>query len=121
MEGSYYFRRLVRETKQISSHIRFKRIKHGFYRIYYRQAYIGECNKNMPQEGHDIFERAQGFENYDYYQEHHDNADTSLRVKNFVEGYWETKEKLRLRLYQMNHSKEHYEMARRGYSQMRVK
>lgn len=121
MEGSRWFRRLVEETKRMSPHIRFKRIKGGFYRIYYRQAYIAECSKFMPEVGYDINERALGFEDYSYYQDYHDTADTTLRVKNFVEGYWETKTKLQTRLFQMNHSKEHYEKARQGYSQMRVK
>ncbi len=121
IEGSYWFRRVVKEAKRLSTHIRFKRIKGGFYRIYYRHAYIGECHKNMPEHGYDIYERGIGFENYEYYQQYHDNADSSLRIKNFVEGYWETKRRLKFKLYQFYHDPEFYKQALQGYSQMRVK
>ena len=121
MMGSRWFRRLVREAKRMSPHIRFKRIKYGFYRIYYRQAYVVECFKNMPEMGYDINEKNFHFERYQHYQDYHDNTDSTMRVKNFVEGYHETKNRLRTRLFQMNHSKEFYETARRGYSQMRIK
>lgn len=119
--GSYWFNRLVSDAKKMSPHIRFVPIKAGFYRIYYLQAYMGECYKNMPETGFEINERAMGFENYDYYQAYHDNADTSLRVKNFVEGYWETYHRLRLKVYQFTHDKEFFKVASEGYKQMRIK
>jgi hypothetical protein len=119
--ASIWFKRLVEDCRKISPHIRFKQIKHGFYRIYYKTAYIGECFKNMPEHGYDIFERAQGFEDYSYYQKYHDTADSTLRIKNFVEGYWETLDKIRTRLFMFRHDKEAYERARQGYSQMRIK
>ncbi len=118
---SVWFKRLVREMKEISGHIRFVQLKGGFYRIYYRQAYVGECYGNMPELGYEIEERAQGLEDYSFYQQHHDTIDTTLRIKNFVEGYWETHNRLRTRLMQMKNSSEHYEMARKGYSQLRIK
>lgn len=121
VEGSVWFRRLVREFKRVSPHIRFVRIKAGFYRIYFRQAYVGECSKNMPELGYNIFERSIGFEDYSFYQKYHNTVDSTLRVKNFVEGYWETRNKLRTRLMNMMNSKEHYETARKGYSQMRIR
>ena len=121
MTGSIWFKRLLGDAKRISPHIRFKQIKHGFFRIYYKTAYIGECYKNMPEMGHDIFEKAIGFEDYSYYQDYHDTADTTLKVKNFVEGYWEVLDRLRTMIYQFRHDREFYETARRGYSQMRVR
>jgi len=121
MEGSYWFQKLVRETARSSPHIRFRRIKGGYYRIYYRNAYIGECSKNMPEMGHDIFERAQGFEDYSYYEEHHGNADAAMRIKNFVEGYWETKNRLKLKLFQFYNDKEFASIAINGYKQLRIK
>lgn len=119
--ASKWFRRLVRETKQISPHIRFKQIKHGFYRIYYRQAYIGECYSFMPEVGHDIWEKGLGFEDYSFYQQHHDAADSTLKMKNFVEGYWEMIDRIKTRLFIFKHNKEAYDRARQGYSQMRIK
>lgn len=121
IEGSVWFKRLVREMKSISKHVRFVKLKAGFYRIYFRQAYIGECFKNMPEMGYDIYDRTLNFEDYSYYQQHHNTIDTTLRVKNFVEGYRETKDKLITRLTQMRDNREFYEQARKGYSQMRIK
>lgn len=122
MEGSYWFRRIVKEARKISPHIRFKRIKHGFYRIYYKTAYIGECFKNMPEMGHDILEKNYHFsENQDNYQRYHDPADNTMRLKNFVEGYHEVKDRLLTRVYMFRHDKEFYEKARKGYSEMRIK
>jgi hypothetical protein len=105
----------------MSPHIRFQPIKHGFYRIYFRNAYIGECFKDMPEMGYEIFERSFQFDDYSHYQEFHDNVDTTLRVKNFVEGYWETKKRLRMKLYNIHMDKEFYATALKGYSQARIK
>lgn len=121
MKGSYWFNRFKKDVKKISPDIVIREIRNGFYRIYYKNAYIGECWGNMPEMGYDIFERSQGFENYEYYQDYHSNADTALRVKNFVEGYWESLEKIRIRLYQFKNDKEFYERAINGYKTMRIK
>ena len=121
MQGTLWFRRLVGEAKRISPYINFKQIRNGFFRIYYKQAYIGECYSRMPQFGYDIAERAQGLEDYSFFQQHHDTTDSTLRMKNFVEGYWETVKRLRTKVFMFRHNREFYETARRGYSQMRIK
>jgi hypothetical protein len=118
---SKWFRRLEADCKLMSPHIRFKQIKHGFYRIYYKSAYIGECYGMMPEHGYDIYEKALGFEDYSYYQKYHDTADSTLKIKNFVEGYWETFNKIRTRLFMFRHNREAYDRARQGYSQLRIK
>ncbi len=120
-EGSYYFRRLVNDARKISPHIRFRRIKYGFYRIYLKGAYIGECSKDMPQVGHDINEKNWNLEDSKYYQEFEDTIDSTKRLKNFKEGYWETLDRLRTRVYMFKHNKEFYKEALRGYSQLRIK
>lgn len=120
-EGSFWFRRLARDLKTMSPHIKLVRIKNGFYRIYYRYSYIGECFKNMPEHGYDIYERAQGFENYSYYEQYHGNADAAMRIKNFVEGYWETYRRIKTKLFQINNDKEFAKTALDGYKVMRVK
>lgn len=119
--GSRYFRRIVNEAKKISPHIRFKRIKHGFYRIYFRNAYIGECSKDMNLIGHDIEEKNWNMEDFSYYRQMDDLADQTARLKNFREGYVETLDMLRTRTYMVKHNKEFYERARQGYSQLRIK
>ena len=68
LTGSFWFRRILKDFKRISSHIHVKRIKYGFFRIYYERAYIGECYKEMPQFGHDIYEKNIHFENKKYYE-----------------------------------------------------
>lgn len=119
--GSRYFRRIVNEAKKISPHIRFKRIKHGFYRIYFRNAYIGECSKDMNLIGHDIEEKNWNMEDFSYYRQMDDLADQTARLKNFREGYVETLDMLRTRTFMIKHNKEFYERARQGYSQLRIK
>lgn len=121
IEGSYYFRRIVRDAKQISSYIRFKRIKYGFYRIYYKSAYIGECSKDMPAFGYDIEEKNWNLEDAKYYDEFHDSIDQTNKLKNFREGYFETLDKLRTRVFMFRHNKEFYKQAIQGYKQVRVK
>lgn len=121
MEGSYYFKRIIEEARKISPHIRFKRIKYGFYRIYYKSAYIGECSKDMTQIGYDIEAKNYHFEDKRYFQEYEDTIDSTARLKNFREGYWQTLDRLRTRIYMFRHDKEFYERALKGYSQMRVK
>ncbi len=121
MDGSSWFHRIVKDAGNISPYIRFKRIKYGFYRIYYKAAYIGECHKDMPQNGHDIEEKNYHYEDRRYFQEFEDTADSSARLKNFKEGYWETLDRLRTRVYMMRHNREFYEKARKGYAQMRIK
>lgn len=121
MEGSYYFRRLLKDAAKISPYIRFKRIKYGFYRIYYKAAYIGECSKDMNQKGHDIEEKNWNLEDAKYYDEYHDLMDQTAKLKNFREGYWETLDRLKTRIFMFKHNKEFYEQARQGYAQLRVK
>ncbi len=121
MEGSYYFRRLVKEAKKISPHIKFKRIKYGFYRIYLKGAYIGECSKDMTQMGYDIEHKNWNYEDRRYMQEYEDTIDSTARIKNFREGYWQTLDRLKTRVFMFKHDKEFYKQALRGYSQMRIK
>lgn len=123
--GSYWFKRFVKDAKKISPHIHFKHIKHGYVRIYWMgsgdNAYIGECTKWMPQIGYDFEVYDPRLESRDYYEEHEDSIELSRRIKNFKEGYWDNLDKLRTRVYQMKHNKEHYKTAVQGYRQMRVR
>lgn len=121
MEGSRWFKRIVEESKKISKHIRFKRIKHGFYRIYWKQAYIGECFKEMPYRGYDHTDNDPRFESKKFWEEKEDNAEMIRQIKNFVEGYVETIDRIRTRVYNMRHNKEAYQTAVDGYKTLVIK
>lgn len=119
--GSKWFRRLKKECRKISPHIRFKRIKYGFYRIYWRQAYIHEVYKEMPEHGHDIYEKDLRYMNLSFYERFEDRAELTRKVKNYVEGYWNSLDTIRTRAWMMKHNKEFNETSTRAYSQMVVK
>lgn len=120
-EGSYWFKRLVNDCKKISPYIRIKRIKLGFFRIYWRDAYIHEIYKEMPQTGYDVEENDYRYESKKFYESKEDRAELTRKIKNYVEGYWESLDVIRTRVYMFRHNKEMYENARRGYSQTVVK
>ena len=69
IEGSRWFKRFLKDVKKISSHIRVKRIKLGFYRLYYDDAYLHEVYKEMPQYGYDIDDLDPRFESQKYWEE----------------------------------------------------
>lgn len=123
--GSRWFRRFQRDCKKISPHIKFKRIKYGFFRLYWtgggENAYLGECYKDMPEKGYEWYDIDPRLESRDYYEEYEDNVALIRKIKNFVEGYWDNLDKIKTRIYQMKHSKEFYKSATEGYRTMRVK
>lgn len=121
MEGNFWFNRLLKEAKKISPHLRFKRIKYGFYRIYLKDAYIGECSKDMSEKGYDIEEKNYHMEDTQYRQQFEDNIDSTARLKNFKEGYWETLDKLKTRVFLFKHNPEFHKNATQGYKTMRIK
>ena len=120
-EGSRWFRRLKRECKAISPHIRFKRIKLGFYRIYWKTAYVHEVFKDMPEEGFEIQSWNPRLENKSYFEAQEDNVELIRNIKNYVEGYRDSIERIRTRTYLMKHDKEFHDNAMKAYSQITVK
>ena len=121
MEGNKWFRRLVKDCRQISPHIRIKRIKYGFYRIYWKQAYIHEVYSEMPQKGHDIEEKDIRLVSQKYYEQNEDRAELTRKIKNYVEGYWDSIDRIRTRVYMMKHDREFNKNSLKAYSQMVVK
>lgn len=126
MEGSLWFRRFVKECRQLSPNLWFKRIKHGFYRIYWRggggqTAYMHEVYKWMPYRGYDIEERNMRFDSQTYYQEFEDTTDYNLKVKNYVEGYLDSIDTMRKRVRLFKNDKEFRKTATDAYKQIRVK
>ena len=121
MDGSRWFKRLVRECKRISPYIRFKRIKMGFYRVYWKDAYIHECYKDMPYKGYTIETYDPRLENRSYYEEFEDNVKLIRNIKNFVEGYFDSIDKIRTRVYMFKNNDEMYQTAKKAYRQMVIK
>lgn len=123
--GNYWFRRLVRDCQRVSPHIKFKRIKYGYVRIYWsgggNNAYLAECSKDLPPKGYDIYEKDINLSDRKYYEEFEDQIEYSKKIKNFKEGYWDTLDSLKRRIYLMRHSKEHYKTAVEAYKQVRIK
>lgn len=119
--GSRWFRRFVKDCKKISPYIRIKRIKLGFYRIYWKQAYLHEVYAEMPQKGYDIEAYDPRFENKGYYEEFEDNAELTRNIKNFVEGYWDSLDTMRTRVWMMKHDKEFNEKSTKAYQQVTIK
>ncbi len=125
MQGSYWFKRLVSDAKKMSSHIEFRRIGDGFYRIYWKgsgpSAYIAECYKEMPEVGYDIEEKDVYLESKKYYEEFEDNYQLTRKIKNFVEGYWEVLDRIKTNIYMIKNNKEHRKLAIQRYQTFYVK
>lgn len=121
MKGSIWFKRFVRECKRISPHIRLVPIKMGFYRIYWKEAYVHECYSEMPYKGYDILEEDPRFMNKQYYEEFEDQAEMTMKIKNYVEGYVDSIEKLRKRIWLFKNNNEHYKKAKQAYKTMVIK
>jgi hypothetical protein len=124
-KGTRWFRRFKKEAEAISPHIKFRRIKFGFYRIFWIgdgvSAYIGECSKFMPEIGYDIEEKNFQMEDQKYYEEYEDHAELIQKIKNFREGYWDSIDKLKTNIYMMKNNKDHRKEQQEAYKQMVVK
>ena len=125
LDGTQWFKRLVRECKKLSSHLRFVRVKHGFYRIYWygggEPAYVHEVYKWMPYKGYDLDDRDPRFESKKYYEEYEDAAELTLNIKNFVEGYVDSLHTLKKRVRMFKNDKEFHKTAVDAYKNVRVK
>ena|ERR1051325_7932048 len=119
-EGSLWFRRLKKEAQRLSPYLRFRRINHGFYRVYWREAYIHELYKEMPLKGYDFEDYDPRFENRSYYEEYEDKAELTRRIKNFKEGYWDSKDTIWTRMYLMRNDEAYATQAKKSYKQMRI-
>lgn len=120
-EGSKYFKRLMRDLARYSKHIRVKRIRYGFYRIYWKEAYVHEVYKEMPYRGYSWVSDNPYHESFRWVQEHEQDGELQRKVKNFVEGYTEASKAIKLRIYQFKHNKEHYQMAKDMYKTVVIK
>lgn len=125
VEGTPWFRRFYKECKKMSPHIEFKRIKYGFYRIYFHnggeRAYIHEVYKEMPYKGYHQETVDPNWQDKSYYEEFEDNVQFIRNIKNYVEGYWDSIRRVRTRIYMLKNDKEFRETATKAYKQIHVK
>ncbi len=120
-EGSLWFRRLVKDCAKISSHIRVKRIKYGFYRIYWKTLYVHEIYKEMPQKGYDIEDNDIRLISQKYYEDYEDRAELTRKIKNYVEGYWDSLDRVKTRIYMIKNNKTYSEQAKQMYGNTVIK
>lgn len=120
-KGTYWFKRFRRECEAFSPHVRFREIKLGFFRIYYKGFYIGEAYKEMPPRGYDKIEEDPRLENQKYYEEYEDNTKLIRTIKNFVEGYYDAKDSFITRMYMLRNDNEFYKVSRDMYRQVIIK
>ena len=124
-KGTRWYQRFRREAEAMSPHVRFRRIKFGFYRIFWigdgASAYIGECSKFMPEIGYDIEEKNYQLESKKYFEEFEDNTELIQKIKNFREGYWDSKNRLLTCIYLLKNNQEFRTEAQKAYSEMVVK
>jgi hypothetical protein len=119
--GTRWFKRLYNECKRISPHIKFVRVRLGYFRIYWRGAYLHEVYSKMPEFGYDITDIDPRFENKSYYEEYEDSAELSQKIKNYVEGYHDSYDRILTRVYMMKNDREFNETATKAYRQFVVK
>lgn len=120
-EGSYWFRRLVRDLYKTSKYFKVRRIRHGFFRIYWKDAYVHEMYKEMPYRGYTWYTESPYKESYKLMQEYEQDGDIQRKVKNFVEGYAEASKAIKIRLYQFKNNDEHYRLAKDMYKTVVIK
>lgn len=120
--GSLWFRRLMREVRKISPHIRVKYVKHGFYRIYWKDAYMHEVYAEMPMLGYDwVEDDIRMDESQRYFEEFEDSGEVTRKIKNFMEGYYDSLDVIRTRTFMFKNNEEFYKEAKEAYQTMYVK
>lgn len=123
--GSIWFKRFKREAEGLSSHIRFKLIKYGFFRIFWIgdgvSAYLGECSKDMSEIGYEMEEKNFQLESKKYFEELEDNAEYIQKIKNFKEGYRDSITRLRTKIYMLKNNQEFRKEAQDAYRTIIVK
>lgn len=120
-EGSIWFRRLVNELYRTSEHFKVRRIRCGFYRIYWKDAYVHEVYKEMPLYGYSWYTDSPYKESLKLMQEWEQDGELQRKVKNFVEGYAEASKAIMLRVYQFKNNEEHYRTAKDMYKNVVIK
>lgn len=120
-EGSVWFRRLIKEITAKSKYFKVRRIRQGFFRIYWKDAYVYEVYKEMPYRGYEWYGEDEDADSLKLMLEYEQDGDIQRKVKNFVEGYAEAKRAIDLCIYQFKNDPEHYKVAKQAYRQSVIK
>ena len=120
-EGSPWFRRFIRDLFRISKHFTVRRIRCGFFRIYWKEAYVHEIHKEMPYRGYVWYTESPYKDSLKLVQEYEQDGEIQRKVKNFVEGYSEAIKTIKLRTYQFKNDDEYYRIAKDMYKQVVIK
>ena len=120
-QGSLWFRRLLKDIKKIDPYLRVKRAKMGFYRIFWKQSYVHEIYKECPMIGYQFEIEDPSLESQKYYEELEDGNEITRKVKNYKEGYFDSLDHIRTRVWMLRHDKEFNQNAEQMYRQMVVK
>ena len=121
MAQSTWFKRARAECESMSPYIRFKRIRMGFWRVFFKNSYLHECTEDMKVKGYDIIEPNPRLERREFFQEYEDNIDAIMHVKNYREGYHDFMDHIRTRVFLHKSDKEFSANAEKAYSQFVVK
>ena len=121
MARSIWFKRLERGLPRISPQLRLVPIGLGFWRIYFKQAYVHEVFEEMPENGYDFEGYDPRIVNQSYYEEYEDHPELVRRIKNFIEGYWDSIRRLERRVFLLRHDREFYERSVNAYKHVELK
>lgn len=105
----------------MDSQIRVVRLKLGFWRIYWKNHYIGELFEEMGSQYHDIEGYDPRLESQKYYEEFEDHVKMVRTIKNFAEGYYDSLIKFQKRIYQLRHNPEFWERSKRAWEDSSIK
>ncbi len=119
-EGSYWFKRIQEDLRSLSSQLYLVPIAHGFFRIYFKQAYVGELYKEMPEYGYDITDEDMSLDDKTYYINKMEDGEVQRKIKNFVEGYVQVLDQVQTRYYMLRHNSEFYKEATSGYKKLNI-
>lgn len=74
----------------------------------------------MPLKGYDLIDEDPRFESQKYAEEYEADGELQRKIKNYVEGYVDSIQKIKIRINNFMNDKEAYETQRKAYSQMRI-
>lgn len=75
----------------------------------------------MPLNGHDVYENDIRLVSKRYYEEYEDRAEITRKIKNYVEGFWDSRDRIQTRVWMMENNKEFNDTATRRYETVVVK
>ena len=121
IQGSYWFKRLMEDIKSIDPYLRVVRAKMGFYRIYWKQSYVHEIYSECPMIGYDFEIEDPSLESQKYYDELEDCKENTRKLKKYKEGYFDSLDHIKTRVWMLRHDKEFNENAAKRWQEAVVR